>query len=189
MAWQLWCIQFNFIFWWFLHKISTLLCCFNSLLEENNEKQTTILADIGAVWRKDTWTEERTLDVTYPGCTGTQRSVHISRPLPRDSQIISLPWHGTSSTAPGCLTEHDTASACVHVAERPGLPAISASCRMQNLRAMLAACFVNRLHVFEKTPCKFRGGCRVLWVCHSVQICLACVLSNLIQMQEAVRPI
>lgn len=118
---------------------------------------------------------ERTLDVTYPGCTGTQSSVHISRPLPLDSQIISLPWHGTSSTAPGCLTEHDTASACVHAAERPGPPAISTSCRMQNLRAMLAAYFVNTRHVFEKAPCMFGGGCG-LWSSPSVHVLLSCVL-------------
>lgn len=104
--------------------------------------------------------------------------MHISRPLPRDSQIISLPWHGTSSTALGCLMEHDTASACVHVAERPRPPAISTSCRMQNLRAMLAACYVNTLPVFEKAPCMFWGTCGLHWFFHSVQILLACVLKN-----------
>lgn len=141
----------------------TLLCCLNGLLEETIEKQITIWADIEAVWgRKDAWTEERRLDVTYPGWTGTQSSVHISRALPRDSQIISLPWHGTSSTGPGWLMEHDTASACVHAAERPGPPAISTSCTRRDLRAVLAACFVNMLHVSEKSPCMFRGGCGLL---------------------------
>lgn len=59
--------------------------------------------------------EERrgTFYVTYPGCTGTQSSVHISWLLPQDSQIISLPWHGTCSTAKGCLTVRDIV--CVYV--------------------------------------------------------------------------
>lgn len=61
---------------------------------------------------RDMWTNEGTFHVTYPGCTGTQSAVHSSWLLPQEP-IISLPWHGTSSTAQGCLTEHDIASVCV----------------------------------------------------------------------------
>lgn len=42
-----------------------------------------------------------------PGCAGTLSSVHISWLPPQDSQIISPPWHGTRSTALGCLTARD----------------------------------------------------------------------------------
>lgn len=136
------------------------------------------------VGRKDTWTEERTFDVTYPGCTGTQGSVHISRPLSRDSQIISLPWHGTSSSAPGRLTEHGTASVSVHVAEGPRPPAISTSCRMWKLRAVLTTYFVNLLHVSEKATFMFQSRCGLCWFCYSDFLVLRTVL---IQMQEAVR--
>lgn len=61
---------------------------------------------------RDLWMEEG-FYTTYPGCTGTQSSAHISWLLPQDSQIISLPWHGTCCTAPGCLTARDIVAVCV----------------------------------------------------------------------------
>lgn len=118
--------------------------------------------------RRDTWSEEGTFYVTYPGCTGTQSSVHISWLLPQDSQIISLPWHGTSSTALGCLTERDTASVCVCVcvcckgaqtsthqhllqtADPQGPPAIQVSCL-----TLLTCCmipWINTSYIFTRLP-------------------------------------
>lgn len=87
--------------------------------------------------KKEMWAKERTFHVTYPGCTGTQSSLHISWLLPQDSQIISLPWRGTSSTAPGCLTEHDIHSVCV----RPHLCVCSRGAETSNyLHFLQTAC-------------------------------------------------
>lgn len=87
---------------------------FKVSLVKKNPSQALISLDNETVWEeRETWAEEGTVYVTYPGCTGTQSSVHISWLLPQDSQIISSPWHGASSTALGCLTEHDIASVCV----------------------------------------------------------------------------
>lgn len=74
---------------------------------------TGFIGKLGCLGKtRDMWTNEGTFHVTYPGCTGRQSAVHSSWLLPQEP-IISLPWHGTSSTAQGCLTEHDIASVCV----------------------------------------------------------------------------
>ncbi len=102
--------------------------------------------------KRNTWTEEGTFYVTYPGCTGTQSSVHISWLLPQDSQIISLPWHGTSSTALGCLTEHDIASVCVHMCVLQRGPNLNPSAPPADCKPSGPPCHSSQLPHFVNMP-------------------------------------